>query len=273
MEIQKFNNRICEIYENEFPILDYIKLLNEKTCKIDISFIDDFIDLVNKDEPCINHELLKKYGVTQLTAGSIDVKKLLDRNKAVEGLDYALNHMADCDDYSHKIEYILHPNMFKKILIRSQNTDKYADYYLFLEKAIKGYSDYQTQYYKNKFDKKCSKSVLKLNKKSTLDVFIVCRNPDEECEYNLLIIKGQPEYATKKIEDLHIENVLLKIMTPHAVNFNNKLKEVFKKRFQYLRKECEAGISCTRYFKLKDINEQKFIDYINIIHFEHRKLE
>lgn len=32
--------------------------------------------------------------------------------------------------------------MLKKICMRAQNTDKYADYFIFLEKIINNYNDY-----------------------------------------------------------------------------------------------------------------------------------
>ena len=42
-----------------------------------------------------------------------------------------------------KQNYLLHPDAFKKCLIRSLKTDKYADYYILLEKCIKCYNEYQ----------------------------------------------------------------------------------------------------------------------------------
>ena len=51
--------------------------------------------------------------------------------------------MGGVDDYPHKIEYFLKPDTFKKVLIRSRNTNMYADYYLLLEKALKYYNEYQ----------------------------------------------------------------------------------------------------------------------------------
>ena len=62
----------------DIKIIDYVKLLNEKIFNIGIDFIDDFINLVDKDNCCIDHELLMKYGITNLTAGSYDVKKSLN---------------------------------------------------------------------------------------------------------------------------------------------------------------------------------------------------
>ena len=55
MQIQTFNQKLVD--ENvEINIIDYVKLLNNESYHIDISFIDDFINLVDKDECCIHHE-------------------------------------------------------------------------------------------------------------------------------------------------------------------------------------------------------------------------
>ena len=54
MQIQNLNQKIID--ENvEINIVDYVNLLNYEVYHIDISFIDDFIGLVYKDECCIHH--------------------------------------------------------------------------------------------------------------------------------------------------------------------------------------------------------------------------
>ena len=78
----------------DITIIDYVNLLNEKIFNIDISFIDDFIDLVDKDNCCIDHELLMKYGITTLSSGSNDVKKIIERNDGQETVDYELSQLA-----------------------------------------------------------------------------------------------------------------------------------------------------------------------------------
>ena len=63
MQIQTFNPKLVD--ENvEINIIDYVTLLNNESYHIDISFIDDFINLVDKDECCISHDMLYKYGVS-----------------------------------------------------------------------------------------------------------------------------------------------------------------------------------------------------------------
>ena len=57
MQIQNLNQKIID--ENvEINIVDYVKLINYEVYHIDISFIDDFINLVDKDECCISHDML-----------------------------------------------------------------------------------------------------------------------------------------------------------------------------------------------------------------------
>jgi len=90
MQIQEFNQKLVED-KIDISIIEYVIELNEKFFNIDIHFIDDFMDLVDKDECCINHELLIKYGVTNYQAGSYDVKKIIERNDGREDVDYTVS--------------------------------------------------------------------------------------------------------------------------------------------------------------------------------------
>ena len=143
MEIQKYNEDLASS-NTVITILEYAKKLNDKFYNIDISFIDDFLELVDKDDYCIHHEMLVKYGASQMSSGSNDIKKIMEQNFFVEDEDYKKTcpPIGGVDDYPHKIEYFLKPDTFKKILIRSRNTDKYPDYYLLLEKALKYYINF-----------------------------------------------------------------------------------------------------------------------------------
>ena len=96
-QIKEFNEKLVE-NNIDIGIIEYVKNLNTQFYNIDISFIDDFIDLVNKDECCISHEFLKTYGITQLAAGSADVKKILHSNNGIEGIDYMVNVSRTADE-------------------------------------------------------------------------------------------------------------------------------------------------------------------------------
>ena len=112
---------------------------------IDISFIDEFIKLVNKNECCIHHNMLQKYGILTLNKGTTDINRLLEQNNFIENEDYQLRNVAELRPQggsSIKNKYFLHPRAFKICLIRSKNTKIYANYYLLLEECIKYFNDY-----------------------------------------------------------------------------------------------------------------------------------
>ena len=69
----------------EIIISDYLKKLNDKFYNIDISFIDDFLELVDKDVFCIPRKLLYKYGVLS-EHDTHDVKRLLEQYKFTENV-------------------------------------------------------------------------------------------------------------------------------------------------------------------------------------------
>ena len=79
-EIQTYNQNL--VNKGEYiTIIEYVKKLNDKFYNIDIPFIDDFMDFVDKEECCIEHILLQKYDIYKFTAGSNDVKKCLNKTK------------------------------------------------------------------------------------------------------------------------------------------------------------------------------------------------
>ena len=43
-------------------IYEYAEILNDKTNKIDIKFMKEFIELVDKEEFCIHYKKLEEYG-------------------------------------------------------------------------------------------------------------------------------------------------------------------------------------------------------------------
>ena len=79
MQIQTFNQKLID--DNvDINIIEYVKLLNEIFYNMNISFIDDFINVANKYECCIHHDMLDKYGVLTLTGGTTNVKRIIDQN-------------------------------------------------------------------------------------------------------------------------------------------------------------------------------------------------
>ena len=82
--INKIQNQIKEVNESlvrensEITILDYVKKINDMFYNIDISFIDDFIEFVDKEDFIIHHYLLEKYGVITIK-DTFYVKRLLEK--------------------------------------------------------------------------------------------------------------------------------------------------------------------------------------------------
>ena len=132
--IIEYNNYLIDNKVN-INIIDYIKEINKLEDNIDIGFIDDFLELVNKNDFCIHHDMLIKYGVlSENCTSSGHVKRMLDRYKFIEHQDYRLSHLGQPvpqGGTSTKIIYYLHPNTFKMCLMGSANTRKYANYYLY----------------------------------------------------------------------------------------------------------------------------------------------
>jgi len=142
---ETFNKRLIDNKEN-INLLDYVKQCN--FTNIDISFIDTFIELATRTDFCIPHTYLKDYGIYKLTGGSSDLEKKLETNGFKEDVDYKiLLRKVSEQDLQHggnnKNDYMLTPDTFKTLLIRSTKCKTYANYYIYLEKCIKYFNDYQ----------------------------------------------------------------------------------------------------------------------------------
>ena len=86
-EIQVYNQIL--VTEGEvITIIEYVKKLNDKFYHIDISFFDDFIELVNKEGFIISHEMLFKYNILSKSDSS-QVLRLLDNYNFEISIDYS----------------------------------------------------------------------------------------------------------------------------------------------------------------------------------------
>ena len=145
--IDKYNESLIN-EQKQINIIDYVKQVNALFNNIDIEFIDEFLELVSKNECCIHHNLLQKYSIISLNKGSTDIKRIIQQYEFEEHKDYENREGAVLRPQggtSVKIDYYLHPRAFKICLIRSLKTKKYAKYYLLLEECIKYYNDYQNK--------------------------------------------------------------------------------------------------------------------------------
>jgi len=158
--INEYNNYLVENQVN-INIIEYVKEVNKLEFNIDISFIDEFIELVSKNECCIHHNMLQKYGISSLNSTTNDIKKMLIQNEFIENKDFKLGNVSQFNNSNggrgNKNEYYLHPRAFKICLMRSLKTKIYAKYYLLLEECIKYYNDFQ--------DKLKEKYIIKLKDK------------------------------------------------------------------------------------------------------------
>lgn len=163
--IEKINNQL--INDNkEINIIEYAKLLNNELYKIDISFLEYFISLIDKDDCCIHYKKLEEYGIYKFDNSNKFLKKMI-KNEFEEGIDYIKeNANVGGQDLQHggnnKINYYLSPRCMKILLMRSLKTKKFAYYYLFLEEIIKYFSDYQIQKLNHNLEKHKS-SIYNLN--------------------------------------------------------------------------------------------------------------
>ena len=83
---------------------------------IDISFIDELLQLVNRDECCIHHDKLKTYEVfIKNTFGQI--QDLLNQYELIESEDYNMSNVRQVRNkrgFVIKYEYHLHICVFYK---------------------------------------------------------------------------------------------------------------------------------------------------------------
>ena len=117
--IEEYNTYLVDNQIN-VNIIDFVKEVNKLDFNIDISFIDEFIELVSKKDCCIHHNMLQKYEIITLQKGTTDIKRLLDQNKFEENKDFNLRNVAEqlSSGTKYKNEYYLHQRAFKICLMR-----------------------------------------------------------------------------------------------------------------------------------------------------------
>jgi len=219
--VEEYNTYLVDsASQQQINIIDYVKEVNKIKYNIDISFIDEFIELVSKDECCIHHNMLQKYGISNMKGGTRDVKIILEQNNFIENEDYLLRNVPEqlSSGTKYKNEYYLSPEAFKICLMRSKNTKIYAKYYLLLEKCVKYYNDYQIELnkkyiikLKNKIDKKDNKICSleeKMNKILEDNREIIERSKKMESQLNetldkLDITNDKLDDATEELEDVN----------------------------------------------------------------------
>ena len=182
--------RTLLVQNPKINIVDFAKQYNLLTKNIDVSFIDQFLSMVESDDFCIHHDMLYMYGVSSLTGGSGDVRKFINQNEFIEDEDYRLRKVSDPvpqGGYVTRNEYYFHPRAFKMCLIRSLKTRKYAEYYLFLEEVIYWFNKFQIQKLETDLFIANNKKIMDLIDKDKLDqVCIVKRIGKYTYKYNII---------------------------------------------------------------------------------------
>jgi hypothetical protein len=160
--IAQIDNDIIINFNNElsnkniiYSIQEYLELIH-KNFYNDIKILSCFnlLKLVKKDNIfCINFRKDKSHDIENLK--SKNIKQIIRKNKLIKGIDYIKQKY-----YYKKIFfinifetiYVLKPDALKKCLLNNQN--KFIKYYLFLEKIIYFYQDYQNKQYDTLIKKK-----------------------------------------------------------------------------------------------------------------------
>ena len=227
--IEEYNTYLVENQIN-VNIIDFVKEVNNLEFKIDISFIDEFIELVSKNECCIHHNMLEKYEILKLNKGTYDVKIMLKQNNFIENKEYQLRNVPELRPQggsSIKNEYYLHPRAFKICLMRSKNKKEYAYYYILLEECIKYYNDYQIELNK--------KYIIKLKEKNKKNKIIIKEKDDKIDKLEKLMMKAniKLDEVLDKLDEVHEElettNTELEETNDKLDNTDKNLKMVAKK--------------------------------------------
>ena len=275
-----FRNSIIQFNEKlvsngkQMDIIEYIKTINNIFYNYDISdeFIDEFIGLVDKNDFVIHHQMLYKYGVLKDHNTTNHILRLLvnQRYKYIEGIHfirkensrYQPDRCAD-ENQIKRTDYLLQPDTFKKILMRCENTDKYADYYILLEKAIKWYQNYQNLILKSKIKTVCENRVLDEPNKNKQQRLVVIKM-DESSLPEYYVIRGQVRHIKKALGHLKKTNddIIVNIDTPYAVNLYNVVKTDLKDHLVF---EDGPSDNITNYIGLADLSEEEFVNKVHEI--------
>jgi hypothetical protein len=194
--VTDYNKYLIES-KTQIDIIEYVKTVNKIIYNIDIDFIDEFIELVSKDECCIHHSLLQKYGILTLNEGTHHIRRLLNQYEFIENIDFKLANFGEFNKggRGNKIEYYLHPRAFKLCLMRSLKKKKYANYYLLLEECV--------TYYKNYQDKLKEKYIIRLELKNNINKIIIQNQNDNisklQTDVKLLLTKNDEILSENKV--------------------------------------------------------------------------
>ena len=114
--------------------------------------------------------MLFKYNILTKSS-STRVLESMNSYQLEKHVDYVESRLQVDDGRTHHIDYILTPDAFKIICIRSKKTTKFAKYYLLLEKCIKYYNDFEKLRLEHRINEINKIKLLTLDNGQTLDSF------------------------------------------------------------------------------------------------------
>jgi len=130
----------------------YFKIIHSKFYKdVDVSYKEYLESLIkHNDEFVVDYSKLVEFQATD--PNNEDKQYNLNKLELIKGKDYIKYKILEDSKYINV--YKLTPHAFKFSLIRTENTMKYAEYYLTLESiSLCHYMDYSNKYYANKLKK------------------------------------------------------------------------------------------------------------------------
>ena len=157
-KMKKFNNALVKSGK-DITVRQYVRVIAERVYKMDVGFMEENIEyIIKRGEFCVPHTKLIETGVVTIN-DSMKIRRLLTvTRKFKEGVDYICKVAEEGKKKgSPQKTYTLTPKAYRMCLMRSRNSDKYADYYCLLEDAIHYYSEYQVTRHKGEIEDWASK--------------------------------------------------------------------------------------------------------------------
>ena len=90
-----YNDFLIKNNKINLTIIEYLEDINNKFYHIDLSFMEEFMELVDRDDFCISHDYLIKYKVSAENSDSYNILRLLTSRGLNEAKDYLLLQLED----------------------------------------------------------------------------------------------------------------------------------------------------------------------------------
>ena len=213
VKIESYNKKLLEENKN-IDIISYIKYVAKNIYVINISFMDDLLELIIKDDINIHHNKLVEFGILKLNRGTTDIKNIIKQNEFIENEDVRVRNVsesASSGGCTHKNEYYFHPDAFEIILMRSKNKKEYAKYYNLCQKCIKHHSNYQLELKQSEVSRLIDEQ--KETNKKLRETKLELRESNKKLDKTnnkLFEIKDQNEELLDKVDNLENDNYIIK---------------------------------------------------------------